>query len=231
MISTTEQLQSHLENFSEFTKHAAGRDLGWLRKFREDAFARFCEAGFPTTRDEDWRFTNVAAIAKSVFHLATKSGATPEKSALADQRIIPDSSCRLVFVNGHFAAELSSMGKLPTGVEVNSLALQIQKDPAAVERHLGRYLNIQRDAFSALNTAFAEDGAYIHIARGVVITDPIYLLFIWTPSDKPVITLPRNLIVVGYEAQATIVEDYVSIGETPAFSNTATELVAGENAV
>lgn len=79
MISTTEQLQSYLENFSEFAKRASGRDLGWLRKLREGAFARFCEVGFPTTRDEDWRFTNVAAIAKSGFRLAAKSGATLEK--------------------------------------------------------------------------------------------------------------------------------------------------------
>jgi Fe-S cluster assembly protein SufD len=233
MISTTEQLQSHLENFSEFTKHAAGRDLGWLRKLREDAFARFCEVGFPTTRDEDWRFTNVAAIAKSVFRLATKSGATPEKSALADQRI-PESSCRLVFVNGHFAAELSSMGKLPTGVEVNSLALQIQKDPAAVERHLGRYLNIQRDSFSALNTAFAEDGAYIHIAHRTILESPIHLLLVSngiSSAQSPLMMHPRNLIVAEAESEATIVEDYISLDDSVSFCNTATELIAGDGAI
>jgi Fe-S cluster assembly protein SufD len=111
------------------------------------------------------------------------------------------------------------------------VAEEISADSSEVKSHLGRYLNIQRDAFAALNTAFAEDGAYVHVRRGVVLTDPIYLLFISTASDKPVMTHPRNLVVVGDEGQATIVEDYVSIGETPAFSNTATELVAGENAV
>jgi Fe-S cluster assembly protein SufD len=100
-----------------------------------------------------------------------------------------------------------------------------------VESHLGRYLDIQRDVFSALNTAFAEDGGYVHVRRGVVLPDPIYLLFVSTAGDKPLMSHPRNLIVIENEAQATIVEDYVSIGETTAFSNTATELIAGENAM
>jgi Fe-S cluster assembly protein SufD len=100
-----------------------------------------------------------------------------------------------------------------------------------LEPHLGRYLNTQRDAFSALNTAFAEDGAYVHIPKGVVLEAPIALLFIATDSAKALMTHPRNLIVVEAESQATIVEDYVSLGSSATFSNTATELVSGENAV
>src|ERR1700683_520041 len=168
MITTTEQLQSYLESFSEFSKHSAGRDLGWLWKLRDDAFARFCEVGFPTTRDEDWRFTNVAAIAKSSFRLADKAETSVSKRELEVHRI-PESICLLGFVNGNFSAKLSSFAKLPSGVEVNSLAAQIEKDPLSVERHLGRYLNIQRDAFSALNTAFAGDGGYVHVVRGTAV--------------------------------------------------------------
>jgi Fe-S cluster assembly protein SufD len=134
-------------------------------------------------------------------------------------------------VNGQFSRELSAIGQLSVGLSVNSLAEEISANSSSVELHLGRYLDIRRDAFSALNTAFAEDGGYVHVRKGVVLTDPIYLLFISTASDKPIMTHPRNLIVVDNEAQATVVEDYISVGETPAFSNTATELVAGENAV
>ena len=228
MIAATEQLGTYLESFTEFQKRAAGRDLPWLRELREGAFARFCEVGFPTTHDEDWRFTNVSAIAKTPFELARDAKVAKRE---VEQFGVTGPGCHLVFANGRFARELSSIGKLPAGVSVNSLAEELSANSSEVESHLGRYLNIQRDAFSALNTAFAEDGAYVHVRRGVVLTDPIYLLFISTASDKPVMTHPRNLIVVGDEAQATIVEDYVSIGETPAFSNTATELIAGENAV
>ena len=228
MIATTEQLGTYLESFTEFQKRAAGRDLPWLRRMRERAFARFCEVGFPTTHDEDWRFTNVSAIAKTPFELAGDVRVSQDE---VKQFGLPGPGCRLVFVNGRFARELSSVGKLPAGVKVNGLAAEINANSSEVESHLGRYLDIQRDAFSALNTAFAEDGGYVHVRRGVVLTDPIYLLFISIASDKPLMTHPRNLIVVADEAQATIVEDYVSIGETSAFSNTATELVAGESAV
>jgi Fe-S cluster assembly protein SufD len=228
VIAATEQLGTYLERFTEFQKRAAGRELPWLRKLRESAFARFCEVGFPTTHDEDWRFTNVSAIAKTSFELSRDAKVTKQE---VEQFGIASIGCELVFVNGRFSRELSAIGQLPAGVSVNSLAEEISANSTSVESHLGRYLDVQRDAFSALNTAFAEDGGYVHVRRGVVLTDPIYLLFISTAVDKPLMSHPRNLIVIENEAQATVVEDYVSIGETAAFSNTATELVAGENAV
>jgi Fe-S cluster assembly protein SufD len=228
VITVSEQLATYLDSFTEFRKCAAGRDLPWLKELCENAFARFCEVGFPTTHDEDWRFTNVSAIARTAFELA------PARKLPKDdlsQFGFSGAACKLVFVNGHFAPELSGVGQLPAGVAVNGLAQEIASNSKSVESHLGRYLNIQRDAFSALNTAFASDGAYVHVRKGVVLEAPIYLLFVSTASDKPLMTHPRNLIVIEKEAQATIVEDYVSIGESAAFCNTATELVVGENAV
>jgi Fe-S cluster assembly protein SufD len=227
VITVSEQLATYLDSFTEFRKRAAGRDLPWLKALRENAFARFCEVGFPTTHDEDWRFTNVSAIARTAFELAP---AQPLSQNAASQFGFSGALCKLVFVNGHFAHELSNVGQLPAGVAVNGLAREIASNSKSVESHLGRYLNIQRDAFSALNTAFAEDGGYVHVRKGVVLEAPIYLLFISTASHNPLMTHPRNLIVIEKEAQATIVEDYVSIGESAAFCNTATELVVDENA-
>ncbi|HEY6765575.1 MAG TPA: Fe-S cluster assembly protein SufD [Candidatus Sulfotelmatobacter sp.] len=233
MITTTEQLESYLVTFGDFRKQASGRNLGWLRKLREDAFARFCEVGFPTTRDEDWRFTNVAAIAKAEFRLPNAS----EKLVTAaeiEAHCIAGSVCRLVFVNGQFSPQLSSLGNLPAGVEVNSLGLQIEKDPSSVERHLGRYLNIQRDAFSALNTAFAADGGYVYVARRTVLENPIHLLFVSkgdSSSRSSLMSHPRNLIVAEAESELTLVEDYISLDEDVSFCNTATELVVGDSAV
>ena len=227
MITATEQLGTYLDSFTEFQKRAAGGNLPWLRHSRENAFARFCEVGFPTTHDEDWRFTSVSAIAKTRFELATESKVSARE---LEQFRVPGAACQLVFVNGRFVRELSALDELPEGVTVNGLADEIDAKSGVLESHLGRYLNIQRDAFSALNTAFAEDGAYVHVRKGVVLDAPIYLLFISTASDKPLMTHPRNLVIVEHEAQATIVEDYASIGESMAFCNTATELVVGENA-
>jgi Fe-S cluster assembly protein SufD len=228
VIAETEQLGAYLESFTEFQKRAAGRELPWLGKLRESAFARFCEVGFPTTHDEDWRFTNVSPIAKASFELSRDAPVTKQE---VEKFGVAGLGCQLVFVNGKFSRELSSIGQLPAGVSVNSLAEEISANSSSVESHLGRYLDIQRDAFSALNTAFVEDGGYVHVRRGVVLSEPVYLLFISTASDKPLMSHPRNLIVIENEAQATIVEDYISIGETAAFSNAATELIAGESAV
>ena len=123
------------------------------------------------------------------------------------------------------------IGQLPAGVTVGNLAAEIVRHPEAIERHLGRYLNMQRDAFGALNTAFLEDGAYVHIAKGVVLESPVAILFVSTEHDSPAVNHPRNLIVAEENSQATIVEDYVSLGGGQAFCNTVTELVAGDHSV
>ena len=229
IATTSRELGGYLEAFTDFVKRAPGQDQGWLRKLREEAFARFCDAGFPTTHDEDWRFTNISAIAQTAFQLP------PADSKVSARQIAPyrltGAACELVFVNGRFAAELSSVSSLPKGISVGSLAEEIGRDPKPLERYLGRYLNIERDVFCALNTAFLEDGAYVHIGRGTVLEGPIYLLFVTTTGDAPIMTHPRNLIIAEEDSQATIAEDYVSLGGGAAFSNAATELIAGEHTV
>ena len=221
-------LQSWLDSFTEAERQAPGSALPWLRQVREDAFARFCETGFPTTKDEDWRFTNVAGLARTAFRAA---GAAKIAKADAAAWMVEGAAARLVFVNGRFARNLSALKGLPQGVTVASLREQIEKHPQTLEKHLARYASTQRDAFVALNTAFLSDGAYVHVARGVVVAAPIVLLYLSTQEDGPTMTHPRNLIVAESESQVTVVEDYASVGgESIVFSNAVTELVAGENA-
>src|SRR6266576_607405 len=220
-----------MESFDVFEKLAAGHALPWLRKLRQDAFARFCEVGFPTTHDEDWRFTNVSVIAQTPFQLARNGRARLSQKELEPYQVAGIAS-QLVFVNGRFVRELSLLGKLPDGVKVSSLAAEISSNPAAIEAHLGRYLDIRRDAFCALNTAFVEDGAYVHIRPGTLVEEPICLLFVSTGDGAPSMSHPRNLIVAEENSQATFVEDYVSLdGGGAAFYNTVTELVAGDHTV
>lgn len=225
------QLESYLDNYTEFARETERETPPWLRELRARAFARFCAVGFPTTRDEDWRFTNVAALARTPFRLTRGSAALFTVSDLVAWRM-EGAGARMVFVDGRFEPALSTWGALNEGVTVNSLRKEIAHRPQAVADHLGRYVDIERDPFCALNTAFAEDGAYVLVRRGVVVEQPIHLLFISTPSTVPAMTHPRNLIVIEDEGQASIVEDYVSYGaETPAMSNAVTELVAGRNAM
>lgn len=229
MTTAIARIERYLDSFTALEKKAAAYSSSWLKKLRADAFARFCEVGFPTTHDEDWRFTNLSALLRTPFQLSSNNTAHPALD-LKDLTM-PGAAAELVFINGQLISSLSKLNGLPRGVHVSGLKAELEKNPKAIEAHLGRYLDIQRDPFNALNTAFIEDGAYLHIDRGTALEGPVHLLFLSVPEDLPTMTHPRNLIVVENEAQVTLLEDYASIGKaTQIFSNAVTELVVGENA-
>lgn len=109
---TTHHLESYLDSFSEFEKLAPGHELPWLRRLRQDGFERFAAIGFPTTHDEDWRFTNISAIAQKSFELERNGLSRVSRKDLEPYRIA-GVGCQLVFVNGHFTSALSSRGTCP----------------------------------------------------------------------------------------------------------------------
>ncbi len=228
MITELQHQDTYLAAFAELNKD------DFLRPVRESAFARFYELGFPTTHDEDWRFTNVAAIAQTAFKPAPDVSILPRQ---LDPFRIPGVGCVLVFVNGRFAPALSPLLALPEGMKLGSLAESLANDRERVEDHLTRYADFSRDAFLALNTAFLQDGAFVYVPKGMIVAEPIHILYVSAPGDEPVMVHPRNLIVAGENSQLTVVEDYVSLGggagapPTAVFSNAVTELVAGQHTV
>ena len=229
MATAIQNVGTYLETFAEFSKQASGHRLPWLRKLREDAFTSFCERGFPTTHDEDWRFTNVSNIARTPFSLPPLAVSLPAKSDLK-QWTVDGMAARLVFVDGRLIRELSSLGLLPEGVRISGLKEEIIGNSTVLEEHLGHYLDSRRDPFCALNTAFVEDGAFVHIARGVSLREPIHLLFVTSGGKGATMTHPRNLLLIEQEAEAAIMEEYVSLDGGDAFlSNSATELIARES--
>ena len=228
MTTAIQNVDHYLETFTAFENQTRGEAPRWLEKLREKALARFFETGFPTTRDEDWRFTNVSAIARTPFRRAGKPTGLSRADLAAWK--IQSSAAQLVFVDGQFVHGMSALDGLTKGLTVSGLKDQIRRQPELVEAHLGRYLDIQRDPFPALNTAFTEDGAYVHVARGTVVPAPIHVLFVSTTRDTPEMTHPRNLVVVEDEGQATVIEEYISLGSGPVLLNGVTELVAGESA-
>jgi Fe-S cluster assembly protein SufD len=231
VATVTPEIDQYLESFTRFERAADGNGAGWLRPIRQAAFARFAELGFPTPRDEDWRFTNVAAIAKTPFVPPPDGRPGLAREALAPFRLPDGETVLLVFVNGRHAPELSSGRPAPAGVTVRDLARALSADRDLVEPHLARYAEYQQEAFCALNTAFMRDGAVVRIARGSVVEAPIHLLYVSTPTGAPAITHPRNLLLAEEDSQATIVEDYVSLGDGVNFSNAVTEVVVGQNGV
>ena len=154
MTAVTQAQDSYLESFARFEEGAAGSGQEWLRSFRRSAMARFSELGFPTTHDEDWRFTNVAPIAETSFRHAEDGHVSPTARELERFGFLDLAGIRLVFVNGRYEPGLSRLQPLPEGVQVGSLVHELTTDPGSLEQHLGRYADYQHDAFCALNTAF-----------------------------------------------------------------------------
>jgi Fe-S cluster assembly protein SufD len=247
MLHVVEDLDSYRADFERFEGDDAGRYPQWTQHIRTAAFGRFIEVGFPTTRLEDWKYTNVAPIIKTPFRRVGRAQRTLPIESLKPFTLEDVACVQLVFVNGCYSSDLSSLKKLPAGVVVSSLATVLAYNPALVEPHLAQHAGFHNQAFVALNTAFMEDGAFVFIPKGTVVEAPIHLLFVSSASfdpaqDRPfrsaddksgsaTVSYPRNLIVVESHSQVRIVESYVGMSNDVYCTNAVTEIVGGENAV
>jgi Fe-S cluster assembly protein SufD len=215
-------------DFAELVKGRGSDDPPFLRPIRTAAMARFVKHGFPTTRDEAWKYTNVAAIARTSFRRAT-----PDGTAGITGRGLrgPDlGGPRLAFVNGIFTKDGSRTGAVP-GVEVSSLREVLAEQPARLEAYLTRLVGADADAFVALNTAFLQDGAVVILAAGTVMKLPIELTFRATASGGvPVASYPRVLVIAEPGSEATIVETYHGDSGPATFTCAVDEVLVGENA-
>ena len=141
------------------------------------------------------------------------------------------SGIQLVFVNGIYSAKLSSRTGQPNGLFAGSLSEALGKHSDLLQAHLGRYASTSGEAFAALNTAFASDGAFVYLPKGCVVEQPIHLLFLFSSEKSEYrVCHPRILVLAEKNSQAQILESYASVGEGVCFTNTVTELVAAENA-
>ncbi len=211
----------------------------WLQSLRARGMARFEALGFPTTKNEDWHFTSVAPIAERTFHTAMTSsagisseGSTAGMVARADLRRFTfgqPSWHTLVFVNGEFSEDLSSYAGLGDKVRVSSLAKAIRSGTERLERHLGKIATFEGHAFTALNTAFIQDGAFLELQADAVVEEPIHLLFV-SEGGGEAISNPRNLIVAARNSRASIIESYICIRDNCYFTNAVTEISLGEGA-
>ena len=231
MIQVATGPHSYAEQFARFTRQITLP--GALASLRDDAFSCFDRLGFPTTRLEEWRFTNVAPIAETPF-VAPTTRIDYTRADLDALHLPRLGGPELVFVNGTFTPALSTTDGLPAGVRTRSLATVLahdDDDAAAVALHLGRLARIESQAFTALNTAFLRDGAVVEVAPGVVVDTPIHLLFVTRSGVEPVLSQPRVLVVVGANSQVRVIESHAGDGETPYLSNTVTEVSAGDHAL
>ena len=218
-----------VEKFLSF--QSAAPQPGWLLPLRKAGIASFAEAGFPTLHDEDWRFTNVAPIAKLPFHLAGAVAVNGAESKALDESVFAAlPGHRLVFVNGFFSAKLSRIKAVTGGVRIESLSAALATDSALIEKHLGRYAHTAGNTFAALNQALFSDGAFIFVPKGVAVAEPVQLIYISSAKENGATILPRNLVIAEANSRLTVVESYISTGNAAYFTNAVTEILAGDHA-
>ncbi|MDB4899006.1 MAG: FeS assembly protein SufD [Gemmatimonadetes bacterium] len=223
-------IDSYLRSFESFARNGGRAAPDWARTLRLSAITRFETLGFPTTRNEDWHFTSVAPIAERAFAPLTSSTSRVTAAQLAPLSFGATDWHQIVFVNGRFDAALSTLGALPDGVSVMPLARAYDELPILVEQHLGRIASFEGQTFTALNTAFIEDGAVVHVKQDVEVARPIHLLFVTGADAADGSSQPRNLIVLDRFAKATVIESYASLEEARYFTNAVTEAVVGDGA-
>lgn len=203
----------------------------WLRDLRQAAIDSFIRSGLPTMRHEDWRYTNVEPIASTGFESANGEAKLLRAEDLYAPSFTDPAYNRIVFVNGVFCPHFSSIRDLPAGVQVKNLSAALAADDPIVRRYLSRNFVRGEQPFVALNTAFAAEGAFVSVPKGVVIAEPIYLVFCSFGSGNPVMSHPRNLIVFEAGSQARIVESYIGLGDQPTLANPVTDVVGAEGSV
>jgi Fe-S cluster assembly protein SufD len=201
----------------------------WLQDLRAAGAERFAALGFPTTREEEWRFTSVAPIASGEFRMAPPRRL--HERDLERYLYAADAAHRVVVVNGRFSPDLSRTEGLPKGVRIGSLAEALAERPEGLSAYLGRLAAMDARAFVALNTALVDDGAFVHVPAGVVVEEPIQLLFVSEAGEgAPAMTHPRTLIVVGDHSQVRIAETYVGVPGQEYFTNAVTEVFVADEA-
>ncbi len=230
-MSTTQALttqDAYLESFERSRAELSGSRPERLTELSSRAIERFAELGFPTTRMEEWRFTNVKPIAETRFNLTPSVNGVGEGAL---ERYSYADCARLVLVNGRFSAELSQLEGLPEGVVVCGLEQALADYPETVDRYLGRYAKFEEQAFVALNTALYRDGAFIWVPRGVVLERPINVVLLGSSDGEPSAFFPRSLVIAEESSQLTLIEQHGSVGDGIYFNCPVTEVVTGANAV
>lgn len=224
----------YLNNFETFENSLNGESKKPIHLIRKEAISNFNKLNFPTTHDEDWRFTNIAPLLKYNFEPATQADVKAKQIEKFKFKNLKGNV--LIFINGHFNPILSIIKNSSSEdsgaqneIRVGNIADEIKNNSAVIDKYFGKYANHKEQIFTALSTAFTQDGAFVFIPDNKIVEEPIQILFLTSTSGKNIITQPRNLFVAGKNSQASIVERYISLDDGVYFTNVVTEIVAGEN--
>lgn len=227
-MSVTHLPNAHYANLVAVeNNHLVGHEFDWLSSLRNKSAKQFADVGFPSPREEEWRYTNISPIEKSQFSLSKQAGTVDE--AFVKNALLED-CYHLVFVDGFFQAQYSSLDGLPNGVVVSAISAGATEHELLIKSLLDSVVDSSIAGFTHFNTALFTDGAVISIEENTVVDKPIQLAFISSKDGALRIANNRNLIWAKSSSKATVIETYNSVEESCYLSNVVTEVVVEPNA-
>jgi Fe-S cluster assembly protein SufD len=227
---TAEQQRSWAETLMSHTDVDQSRQgPGWLMAARTAARQAVAELPVLDRKQEAWRYTSIESLLKHRFRPAPDAADVPALDI--NDCLLPDfDTHRLVFANGRYNPHLSSARDLPDGVTLGSLRAGLTSDPELLATWFGQTANHTEHVFTAMNTALVNDGVFIHVGSQIELDRPIEVIYLSQVDEDPLLMQPRNLIVLDAGAQATLIERFIGLGQSPYFHNNLTEISVGTGA-
>jgi Fe-S cluster assembly protein SufD len=222
----TTAVHPYIESLLTGTREIATTPHPWLDERRGAALERANALAVPTTRDEEWRFTDLTALTKLKVGPA-RAPAVVSPDAL-DAFIVPEAGARLVFVDGLYAPSLSQVSDESAGVRVLALAEALKSDGRRLEPYLAKLATFENNVFAALNTAHLREGAVILVAKDAACTKPVHVLHLATQPST--VAYPRCLVVAASGCECTVIEEYAGVSDEAYFTNAVTEISVAANA-
>lgn len=206
-------------------------NLSWVASYRQDAIYKLQDTRWPTRRHEDWKYTDLSRLAEIDFQLTSEESNRIYQADIATLHFEPKDSYRLVFINGQYSPQYSTIEALSDRLQICNLRQALIEQPNLLKHVFNQCVCDNKPIFSTLNTALFSDGAFIYIPDNVIVKQPIKLYFIANSHQQALVTIPRSLIMLGKHAQATVIENFHGFGEVDSFTNAMTEIETAEGAV
>ncbi|MFZ1731694.1 MAG: Fe-S cluster assembly protein SufD [Bacteroidota bacterium] len=231
-MNKEQAVQSYQEQFAAFEKTLNGSADSRFHQLRRDALERFTAQGFPTMRNEDWRYTNLNSLSGTAFVQNERPAADGDlRNAAEALAVNVPGAVTLLFVNGFFLPELSDLDNLPAGLAVQDLSAALKLDALSAGDSSTAASLASDNPFTALNTAFTQQGVVVTVSRGVIVEPPLQILFYSSEAGQPFVAHSRIIVRVGENAQCSIVEQYTGAADAVYFTNTVADIHVGENAI
>ncbi len=221
-----------LDRFKTMEDGLNGKAKTPFHKVRQNAIQTLKSTGFPEKHTENYKYTPITrALSKTIETSTDATLPANLDEKIRSLRFGSLDAYHLVFINGEFSEKHSTISDLVEGLQILDLKTAHNTDPNLIAPYFAKFANVESDAFTALNTAFTEDGLVVTLDKNVIVEKPILINFIATGGPTKEAIQPRNLIVAGENSQLTLVENYISLGNNNTFTNAVTELAIDKHAI